>query len=130
MSFILEKVRQLKKCLRTVLGSTGMANRLGGNDVLEGGGGKDIINGDGLIEAGFMNSVAVALHGAGFIDDDAIDLIAAHANCSWATGQFHCGIRRLFADRTWRRHRSGQPYPAGRWVTASDSNCGSVPCAA
>lgn len=130
MAFILEKVRQLKKCFRTVFGSTGMANRLGGNDVLDGGDGKDIINGDGLIEDGFMNSVAAALHGADFVDGGATDVIAAHASHSGATGQFHCGNRRLFTDKTWRRRRSEQPCPAGRWVAAGESNCRSVACAA
>ena len=35
MSFIVAKVRQLTECLNTVLGSTGIANRLGGHDALD-----------------------------------------------------------------------------------------------
>ena len=43
MPFIVTKVRQLTECLNTVLGSTGIANRLGGHDALIGGIGNDSI---------------------------------------------------------------------------------------
>ncbi len=51
MSFIVSKVSQLTKCLSTVLSSTGTANRLGGHDVLDDGGdystSNDVLSGGG-----------------------------------------------------------------------------------
>jgi Ca2+-binding RTX toxin-like protein len=46
---------------------------MGGNDVLEGGDGKDAVIGDGLIKAGFLNTLAAQYHGADFIDGGAGD---------------------------------------------------------
>jgi Ca2+-binding RTX toxin-like protein len=46
---------------------------MGGNDVLEGGDGKDVIGGDGLIKAGFANTLAAQYHGADFLDGGAGD---------------------------------------------------------
>lgn len=53
-----------------VQGGTGddQMDGMGGNDVLEGGDGKDVISGDGLIKAGYMNSVEAANHGNDFLD--------------------------------------------------------------
>ena len=46
---------------------------MGGNDVLEGNEGKDNIQGDGIIKAGFMNTLATQYHGADFLDGGAGD---------------------------------------------------------
>jgi Ca2+-binding RTX toxin-like protein len=55
---------------------------MGGSDVLEGGDGKDLILADGTAGAGAMTRVAVALHGADFVDGGAGDdrLIGGGAN--------------------------------------------------
>ena len=58
-----------------VQGGTGadQIDGMGGNDVLEGGDGNDTIQGDGLIKAGFMNSLAAPLHGGDFLNGGAGD---------------------------------------------------------
>jgi RTX calcium-binding nonapeptide repeat (4 copies) len=46
---------------------------LAGNDIIEGGAGDDTINADGLIKAGYLNSVAAQFHGNDFADGGAGD---------------------------------------------------------
>jgi len=56
MSFIVAKVRQLTECLNTVFGSTGIANRLGGQDALDDG--SDYSAGNDHISSGGGNDHA------------------------------------------------------------------------
>lgn len=89
---------------------------MAGNDVLEGGDGKDTIRGDGIVKAGFMNTVAAQHNGGDFVDggagDDtltgggsnvvlinAIYFIATCARHWGVTGQFDCEIRAFKARK-------------------------------
>lgn len=106
MPFIVTKVRQLTECLNTVLGSTGIANRLGGHDALDDG--SDYSTGSDVLSGGCGKDLLIG--GAG--DDDIL------GDTDWVATSFGWTVTdeplfRLFQPVTGVGRRGGDSIKGG-----------------